>query len=203
MQSALCWYAIYMEMLDGKTVILFESATAWRDWLDHNYGLEAGIWLKIAKKGSGVASVTRAEALDVALCYGWIDGQARSLNEVYFLQKYTPRRAKSLWSKVNIDKVAVLIEAGLMQAPGYTAIAAAQADGRWDVAYEPQRTATVPADFAAALAQNIKAQTFFDSLNKAARYAFLWRLMTAKTAKTRAAWIPKMIAMLESGTHFH
>lgn len=143
-----------MEALNGLEIIAFNDAAQWESWLANHYELQAGVWLKIAKKSSGIASVTPMEALDVALCYGWIPGQRKPYDEAYYLQKFTRRRPKSLWSKVNIGKVEALIAAGRMQAPGLAEILAAKTDGRWDAAYESQKKATIPPDLAAALEQS-------------------------------------------------
>lgn len=186
-----------METLFDIPIMTFQSGEAWEAWLKDNYTLQSGVWVKIAKKDSGIASVTQPEALDVCLCYGWIDGQRRSYDDKYYLQKYTPRRKKSLWSKVNIGKVEALIAAGRMQEPGLLEIEQAKADGRWDAAYESQRNATVPPDLIAALEQNEKAKKFFESLKKAEKYSVLWRLMTAKTPEIRKARLQKMIKTLE------
>jgi uncharacterized protein YdeI (YjbR/CyaY-like superfamily) len=192
-----------METMNNIPIISFAGSKAWESWLKGNYTLQSGVWIKMAKKNSGVPSVTHLEALDVALCYGWIDGQARGLDETYHLRKFTPRRPRSLWSKINIGKVETLIQAGLMQPSGYAAIEAAKADGRWDAAYEPQSAATIPADFAAELAKHKQAEAYFTSLNKAAQYAFFWRLMTAKTPAIRANRLEKMLTMLREGKQFH
>jgi uncharacterized protein YdeI (YjbR/CyaY-like superfamily) len=137
------------------------------------------------------------------LCYGWIDGQARTYDETYYLQKFTPRRPRSLWSKINIGKVEALIAAGRMQPSGQAAIDAAKADGRWERAYQPSSDETIPDDFAAALEQHPKAKAFFETLNKANRYAFVWRVATAKDQATKQARIAKLIAMLEDNKQFH
>jgi len=181
----------------------FENSQQWETWLANNFELQEGVFLKFAKKNSGITSLNHSGALDVALCYGWIDGQARSLDETYYLQKFTPRRPKSTWSKINIEKVTALIAAGKMQPAGQAAIDAAKADGRWAAAYESQAKATVPDDFAAALAQNPAAQQFFDSLTKANKYAFLWRLMTAKTPEKRQEKLHTFVEMLAAGKAFH
>jgi uncharacterized protein YdeI (YjbR/CyaY-like superfamily) len=187
-----------MEALFDIPIMSFKDTTAWESWLSDNYTLQTGVWIKVAKKDSGIASVTTPEALDVALCYGWIDGQRRSLDAHYYLQKYTPRRQRSLWSKVNIGKVEALIANGGMQAPGLKAIAEAQADGRWDAAYESQKNATVPPDLEAALEQNKQARSTFEDLTRADRYAYLWSLMTAKTTEIRATRLQKIIHKLEA-----
>lgn len=188
-----------METLNGIEIVAFEDAGQWESWLADHAGTSSGAWLKIAKKGTGAVSVSRGEALDVALCSGWIDSQARSHDESYYLQKFTPRRPRSVWSKVNIAKADALIAAGRMRPRGLEEIAKAKADGRWDAAYESQRNATVPPDLAAALAENPRAGDFFDTLGRSDRYAVLVRLMTAATPETRAARLQRMVAALEAG----
>jgi uncharacterized protein YdeI (YjbR/CyaY-like superfamily) len=188
-----------MESLDGVDVMTFADTAQLETWMSDSCRLRTGVWLKIAKKSSGIASVTYAEALDVALCYGWIDGQRKSYDDVYYLQKITPRRPRSLWSQVNIGKVEALSAAGRMRERGLAEVMAAQADGRWDAAYESQRNATVPPDLAAALERNTQAKTFFEQLGKTAKYAVILRLMTARTPRTRTARLERMIAALEAG----
>lgn len=184
----------------GKTPIeLFETAADFEQWLEANQSNTEGVWLKIAKKGSGKISVLVSEALDACLCYGWIDGQRLALDDAYFLQKYVPRRPKSTWSKVNVEKVAVLTAAGRMKPGGLAAVEMAKQDGRWDQAYESQRNMTVPVDFQAALDANPKAKEFFATLNKTNTYAFCFRIETAKKPETRQARIEKFIAMLSEG----
>lgn len=180
-------------------VVAFADAAQWEAWLADHYELQTGVWLKIAKKGSGVASVTHAEALDVALCYGWIDSQRNSYDETYFLQRYSPRRPRSTWSKVNVARVEALVAAGRMREPGQAEIQAAMADGRWDAAYESQRNATVPPDLAAALERNEKARGHFELLNRTDRYAVILRLMKARSPDDRVARLHSVIATLESG----
>jgi uncharacterized protein YdeI (YjbR/CyaY-like superfamily) len=180
-------------------IMVFGDAAEWESWLAEHCASQSGAWLKIAKKGSGRVSVTASEALDLALCYGWIDGQRRSHDESYFLQRYSRRRPASLWSKVNVDKVEALIAAGRMRPPGLAEITAAKADGRWDAAYESQRNATVPPDLAAALEDNERAGRYFASLAKTDRYLVILGLITAKTPATRAARLRRTIATLEAG----
>ena len=192
-----------MEMFNGIEVMHFEDARTWEAWLATHHQKQEGIWVKIAKKSSGIPSVSHMESLDVALCYGWIDGQGKPYDEVYYLQKFTPRRLKSMWSVVNVKKVEALIEAGRMRQPGLKEIEAAKADGRWNLAYESQKNATVPPDFTAALDQNQRAKSFFESLNKTDRYAFIWRITTAKNPEMRRSRIQKFVAMLEEGKKFH
>lgn len=188
-----------MEVLDGVEIIAFRDVAAWESWLANNHELQAGVWLKMAKKGSGIPSVTDDEVVDVGLCYGWVSGQRKSFDESYYLQKYVPRRTKSLWSKVNVDKVEKLLVAGRMREPGMAEVRAAQADGRWDAAYESQKHATVPPDVVAALQENKEAKDFFDSLDKTDQYRLYLSVLQARTPKARAALLEKMIAMLEAG----
>ncbi|HEV7455028.1 MAG TPA: YdeI/OmpD-associated family protein [Candidatus Saccharimonadales bacterium] len=192
-----------MEMLNNAEIISFANVRQWAAWLAKHYEVQAGVWIKIAKKSTGIPTVSHLEALDEALCYGWIDGQSKPYDETYYLQKFTPRRPASLWSKINIGKVETLLAAGRMQPAGQAAIDAAKADGRWDRAYQPQSDATVPDDFATALERSPKAKAFFETLNKANRYSFIWRVVTAKKAETRQARIAKLITMLEEEKQFH
>jgi uncharacterized protein YdeI (YjbR/CyaY-like superfamily) len=180
----------------------FEDAAAFEKWLEKNASA-AGLWLKIAKKDSGIASVTYAEALDVALCHGWIDGQKKSFDENFFLQRFTPRRARSLWSKNNIAHVERLIAAGRMRAAGLSEVEAAKADGRWDAAYHGAAKMDVPQELAIALAKNRKAKAFFDKLDKANRYAVCWRVQSALKPETKAARVEKLVAMLARGEKIH
>ncbi len=183
-------------------ILLFEHSQAWADWLEAQ-AAPAGIWLKLAKAASGIPSITYLQALDVALCYGWIDSQKKGLDEHFWLQKFTPRRAGSIWSKVNCEKAEALIAAGAMKPAGLREVEAAKLDGRWAAAYDSPSKISIPADFQAALDQNPAAQTFFATLNSANRYAFLFRIQTAKKAETRARNIEKFIGMLERGEKFH
>jgi uncharacterized protein YdeI (YjbR/CyaY-like superfamily) len=181
----------------------FQSARAFEDWLKKNHATCDGIWLKIAKRGAGETSVTYPEAVEVALCWGWIDGQKQGLDHRHFLQRFTPRRARSIWSKINVDKVAALIEAGRMQASGYAQIEAAKADGRWAQAYDGARTSAVPEDLLAALEAEPRAKAFFATINAANRYAVLWRIQTAAKAETRARRIARLVDMLARGETIH
>jgi len=181
----------------------FESKKKWADWLAKQHDKSTGVWLKLAKKDSGISSVTLAEALDIALCYGWIDGQRLSFDEKYYLQKYTPRRSKSIWSKINVEKVEHLIASGQMKPAGLKAVELAKQDGRWAAAYEGQKSISVPADFQAALDKNKKAKAFFATLNSANRYAFLFRIHTARKVETRAKRISQFVEMLAQGEKFH
>lgn len=186
------------ERLFNIPIMSFVDSEAWEQWLGINHTDETGVWIKVARKGSGIPSVSPPEALDICLCYGWIDGQRRSLDDTYYLQKYTPRRKRSLWSKVNIEKVTTLIAAGRMKKPGQAAIDAAKADGRWDAAYDSQRSATAPQDLLDALEHNKAAAEFYESLTKAERYAVLHRLMTAPNETVRKNRMNKMLAKLEA-----
>ncbi len=192
-----------METLSGQAVMLFETAKDWESWLDGHCLEQEGVWLKVAKKNSGSVSVTYFEALDAALCYGWIDGQKRSYDERYFLQKFTPRRPRSIWSKINVEKVARLTSAGKMKPSGLAAVEAAKADGRWERAYDSHSTAEMPADFRLLLEANPKAKAFFEGLNKTNRYAVLWRIQTAAKPEVRIARMEKIVGMLEEGKAFH
>ena len=185
-----------METFADIPVVTFANSAAWRLWLNSNFADQTGVWIKIAKKDSDVASITHSEALDEALCYGWIDGMRRGYDQTYFLQKFTPRRKRSLWSKVNIGKVEALVADGRMHSAGQAEIELAKGDGRWEAAYESQANAVAPDDLLAALAQNQIAQEIYESLTKAEKYAVLWRLMTAKTPETRAKRLASMIASL-------
>ncbi|CAN5576229.1 YdeI/OmpD-associated family protein [soil metagenome] len=191
------------ERLSEIPVLLFVDQAAWTAWLEQNHVACPGIWLRLAKKASGIESVNYAEALDVALCYGWIDGQKKGYDETSWLQKFTPRGAKSIWSKINREKVQGLIERGQMQPAGLKTVIQAQQDGRWDAAYDSARSATVPEDFQAALDSNPVANAFFATLTGSNRYAILFRLQTAKKAETRAKWLQKFIQMLENHETIH
>lgn len=181
---------------------LFANPAAWEKWLSA-HGNAPGLWLKIAKKDKGVVSVTYAEALDVALCHGWIDGLKRACDDQYFLQRFTPRRPKSLWSKINVGKVERLIGEGRMQAGGLREVEAARADGRWQAAYHAASGMEVPPELAAALAKNAKARRFFEQLDGTNRYAFCWRVHTAKKPETRNARAAKFVEMLARGEKIH
>jgi uncharacterized protein YdeI (YjbR/CyaY-like superfamily) len=184
-------------------VRLFKNQAAWSGWLDKNHARSSGIWLRLAKKNSGLQSVTYAEAIDSALCYGWIDGQKRPESEQAWLQRFCPRSAKSIWSKINREKALALIKNGRMMAAGQQAIAEAKSNGRWESAYDSPSRAAVPDDFQAALKSSPTANSFFETLDRANRYAILFRIQTAKKPETRARNIQKFIAMLERGEKIH
>ncbi|HEY9841517.1 MAG TPA: YdeI/OmpD-associated family protein [Candidatus Obscuribacterales bacterium] len=181
----------------------FETQAEWEHWLAQHHGDEAGVWLRFYKKDSGRKTFVYAEALDVALCYGWIDSQMQKYDELSYVQKFTPRRKGSPWSKVNRDKVAKLIAAGRMQPPGLREIEAAQADGRWDAAYDSQKNMRVPDDLQQLLEQHPDALAFFESLNQANRYAFLYRIQNAKKPETRNRWLQRSLEMLLKREKFH
>lgn len=181
----------------------FGSADEWERWLAEHHAASQGVWLKIAKKGSGTPTVTYAEAVDTALCFGWIDGQKRPFDESFWLQRFTPRGPRSKWSRINRDKVAVLLETDRMRPAGLAEVERAQADGRWDAAYEPQSTATVPDDLQRALDGNASASAFFSELDGANRYAILYRIQEAKRPETRTKRIANFVAMLERRETLH
>ncbi|MFH5230137.1 YdeI/OmpD-associated family protein [Antrihabitans spumae] len=186
-----------------KTIEFFTDQAAFRDWLARNHTLQKGIWIKFAKKGTGYASLNYDGALDVALCFGWIDGQVKRIDDEFYMQSFTPRRARSPWSKRNCGKVEELLAQGLMQPPGQAEIDRAKADGRWDRAYEGQAAAELPKDFLDELAKNPAAQDFFDTLNKQNQYAVHFRLHDATVPATRARRIAKYVEMFANGEKFH
>jgi len=181
---------------DEKPILAFRQKKAWAAWLDNNQGSSSGVWLRLAKKASGLKSVSYDEALDVALCYGWIDGQGKSDGEEYWLQKFTPRGKRSIWSKRNREKVLALIESGEMQPAGLAEVERAKNDGRWDAAYDSPSRITVPDDLQTALEKNERAKSFFETLDSRNRYAILFRIHTAKKVETRAKRIQQFVEML-------
>jgi uncharacterized protein YdeI (YjbR/CyaY-like superfamily) len=181
----------------------FESASDWGRWLERNHSKVEGVWVRFFKKGSGVSTVNYEEALEEALCYGWIDGQVKKHDEKSYLQKFTPRRARSLWSKRNVGKATGLIETGRMRAAGLKEIEAAKKDGRWESAYDSPSGMKVPVDFLRELSKDKKAREFFKGLDRANRYAVLWRLQTAKSPETRARRKKAILEMLAKGEKFH
>jgi uncharacterized protein YdeI (YjbR/CyaY-like superfamily) len=176
-------------------VLSFATARAWTEWLATHHASSRGLWLKIAKQGTDLESVTYSEALDGALAWGWIDGQKRTFDDAWWLQRFTPRTTKSAWSKINRAKVETLIGAGTMAAPGLAEVERAKRDGRWDRAYDGARSSSVPADLAAAFARNARARAFFETLDAANRYAILYRVQTAKKPETRAERIMRFVAL--------
>jgi uncharacterized protein YdeI (YjbR/CyaY-like superfamily) len=176
-------------------VLSFPTACAWSEWLATYHASSRGLWLKIAKKRSGSVSVTYVEALDGALAWGWIDGQKGTFNDAWWLQRFTPRTAKSPWSKINRTKADRLIAAGTMEAPGLAEVERAKRDGRWERAYDGARSSSVPADLSAAFAHNDRARAFFETLDGTNRYAILYRVQTAKKPETRAERIARFVAL--------
>jgi uncharacterized protein YdeI (YjbR/CyaY-like superfamily) len=181
----------------------FKDAKAWESWLAKNHGDAKGVWMRLAKKNSGAKSITYPEALEIALCYGWIDAQKRGESESAWLQRFMPRAKKSIWSKINTEKALALIASGRMTSAGLDEVVRAKQDGRWEAAYEPASTATVPADFEAELNKNPRARDFFKTISATNRYAILWRLQTAKKAETRTKRMRSFIEMLEKGETIH
>lgn len=184
-------------------IVAFESAEAFEKWLGERHASSAGMWLKIRKKAPGVVALDYAQALDVALCYGWIDGQKRKFDDEYWLQRFTPRTPTSKWSRINRDKAEALIEQGRMRPAGLAEVQRAKADGRWDAAYEGAKTASVPEDLARALAASPAAAEFFATLDSRNRYAVLYRVQDAKKPQTRVRRIEKYVAMLAEGRKIH
>lgn len=180
----------------SMAVLDFPDAAGWESWLAEQHEVQAEAWLRIAKRHSGIATISIGEALEVALCFGWIDGHRKGYDEVSFLQRYSRRRATSSWSKVNVAKAEALMAAGRMRPAGLAEVAAARSDGRWAAAYESQRTAEVPSDLAAALAANPPAGAAFDRLGRSDRYALILPLLKARTAQTRARLLARAVARL-------
>jgi uncharacterized protein YdeI (YjbR/CyaY-like superfamily) len=190
-------------MADEQPILLFAGPAELESWLEENHAGHDGVWLKIAKKGAPEPSVTYAEALDLALCFGWIDSQKRGLDDSHFLQRFTPRRPRGRWSKINREKAEALIAARRMRPAGLAEVEAARGDGRWDAAYEGQRTAAVPPDLQRELDANPAAAEFFAGLDGANRYAVIYRLNEAKKPETRERRLHKFVAMLERGERIH
>lgn len=185
------------------SIKVFKTQKAFETWLSGNYHRQEGIFLRIYKKASGITSIDYVQALDVALCYGWIDGVKKSYDEVSFIQKFTPRREKSMWSKINVGHAARLIEAGKMQPPGLAEIERAKADGRWERAYDAQRDMQVPEDFLKEVCKDKKAWTFYESLNKQNKFAIAFRLQQAKKPETREKRLKEFLTMMKEGKKFH
>lgn len=186
-----------------RQILSFATAADWRDWLVENHHQSAGVWLRLFKVDSRVASISRSEALDEALCFGWIDGQADKYDDQSWLQKYTPRRPKGLWSKRNIEHIERLTKLGKMTAAGQQEVDAAKADGRWQNAYAAPSSSELPADFLAELERRPKAKDFFETLNKTNLFAIYFRLHTAKKPETRQRRMRAILEMLEKGQKFH
>lgn len=190
------------EMKNDLPIKLFATDTQWHEWLDENHAISSGVWLRFYKKGHG-ESINHTTALDEALCYGWIDSQAASYDDDSYLQKFTPRRPKGLWSKRNIEHIERLTQAGRMMAAGLVEVEAAKADGRWQKAYDPAVSMEIPMDFLTELSKHPEAKAFFDTLNKTNLYSIAWRLQTAKTDTTRQRRMEAILAMLDKHEKFH
>jgi uncharacterized protein YdeI (YjbR/CyaY-like superfamily) len=188
---------------DDLPIIPFEDDLAWERWLEEHHAASSGVWIKTAKKKTGIATVTHAEALETAICFGWIDGQRHPYDDTYYLQRFTPRTPRSKWSQVNVKKAEALQAAGRMRPAGLAQIEAAKADGRWAAAYAPQSRATVPDDFQQALDANPTAKAFFETLKGANRYAFLYRIQSVKRPETRQRKIEQFVAMLAEHRTFY
>jgi uncharacterized protein YdeI (YjbR/CyaY-like superfamily) len=192
-----------VSVADDLETRAFANPEEWEAWLRAHHDTAPGVWIKFARKGSGIPTVTYMEALHAALCFGWIDGQARGGDESFYVQRFTPRRARSIWSKRNVKFATELIEAGRMQPAGLREVERAKADGRWDAAYDAPSTATVPDDLRAALDADPEAAAFFATLKGQNRYAILHRVQTAKKPETRARRIETFVAMLKRGETLH
>ena len=188
---------------DPLPIALFERQLDWAEWLKNNHDTSSGVWLQLAKKDTDVQSVSYEEAIEVALCFGWIDGQKKAHSEQYWLQKFTPRSTKSVWSKINKTKALALIKAGKMKPSGLKEIERAKLDGRWNAAYDSAGKSSVPSDFQSALDGNLQAKNFFETLDSRNRYAVLFRIQTAKNAETRARKISQFVQMLERHEKVH
>jgi uncharacterized protein YdeI (YjbR/CyaY-like superfamily) len=190
-------------MAEELEILLFATPGDLEEWLEVNSGASPGLWLKIAKKGAPEPSVTYAEALELALCFGWIDSQKRGLDDTHFLQRFTPRRPRGRWSKINREKAEALESTGALRPAGAAEVAAAKADGRWEAAYEGARTSKIPDDLRRELDASPAAAAFFADLDSANRYAITYRLAEAKKPETRARRLRKFVAMLERGEKIH
>jgi uncharacterized protein YdeI (YjbR/CyaY-like superfamily) len=184
-------------------VLSFETQQAWEEWLSRNHREATGVWLRLAKKGAKTRTLTHAEALDSALCYGWIDAQKKPESSTAWLERFTPRGKRSIWSKINREKAIALVECGRMKESGLEEMQRAKQDGRWQQAYDSPRTAAVPQDFQAALDKNARAKAFFATLESRNRYAILFRIQTVKRAETRARKITEFVAMLARHEKIH
>jgi uncharacterized protein YdeI (YjbR/CyaY-like superfamily) len=191
----------------GKTAVgpirAFRNQKDFSAWLEKNHGKSDGLWVRIARKDSGIKSITYTDALEVALCYGWIDALKLPENDETWLQRFLPRRPKSLWSKINRGKAMALIECGRMRPPGLAQIERARADGRWESAYDSPSRAEVPPELQSELDRNPKAKAFFETLDRVNRYAIIWRIQTARRGETKQRRVSSLIAMLEKGEKLH
>jgi len=198
-------HRVKLKQISGAdpSILTFENQQAWEDWLSHNHSQVSGVWLRLAKKGSKLPTLTYSEALDSALCFGWIDAQKKPENTDAWLQRFTPRGKRSIWSKINRQKATALSDCGRMRDSRLKEILRAKQDGRWERAYDSPRSATVPEDFQAALDKSAKANAFFATLESRNRYAILFRIQTVKKAETRARKITEFIAMFEKHEKIH
>ena len=192
-----------LDMKKENPIVQFESTGKWEQWLKHNHEVSTGVWVRIFKKDAGKKSITYSEALDGALCYGWVDGQKQKYDNLSWLQRFTPRRAKSGWSKNNTQHAEQLIQAGKMKPAGIKEVKEAKQVGRWEKAYDSPGNAQIPDDFRQELDKNMKAKAFFTTLNRANTYAISYKLQTAKKAETREKRMKNIIAMLSRGEKFH
>ena len=189
--------------VETKPIRAFKTQKDFESWLEKNHQRPEGVWIRFAKKASGIKSITHPEALDTALCFGWIDALRLPESDTTYLQRFLPRRPKSLWSKINRAKAVSLIECGRMRPPGHAEIERAKQDGRWDAAYDSPANAQMPEDFQRQLDANPKAKAFFDTISRVNRYAIIWRLVTAKTQERRDTLARKFLEMLEQGETLH
>jgi uncharacterized protein YdeI (YjbR/CyaY-like superfamily) len=183
--------------------LLFSQQKEWAAWLRRNHDKSPGVWVRLAKKASGIQSVSYGEALEAALCHGWIDAKKKGESETTWLQQFTPRTSKSIWSKINREKALALVEAGRMKPAGLAQIERAKKDGRWEAAYDSPSSASAPPELQAALDQNARAKAFYATLNSQNRYAILFRIQTAKKPETRAKRIQRFVEMLEKNEKLH
>jgi len=192
-----------MDAHDGLPALAFASPAAWEEWLQSSHASTDGVWIKMAKKDSGIDSVRYPQVLEIALCFGWIDGRRHALDEQHFLQRFTPRRQRSRWSRINRETAERLIAEGRMRPAGLAEVQRARADGRWDAAYEGQRSISVPPDLQRELDARPQAREFFEQLSSQNRYAILYRLHDAKLPATRARRLAKFVSMLEARETIH
>lgn len=192
-----------METHKELPVLLFEKSQEWEEWLSKNYDKFSAVWIKCAKKNTGAVSISYEQSLEIALCYGWIDGLINKYDEQYYVTRFSPRKPQSVWSKTNREVAEKLVKEGKMQKSGLAAIESAKANGRWESAYDSSKTMQIPQDFLKELAKDKKAEEFFKSLNRANTYAIAWRLQTAKKPETRAKRMEKILEMLKRGEKFH
>ena len=196
-------YNFLVELYKDTPILLFKTPKEWEEWLSKNYDKFPAIWIKLAKKNTGAVSITSDEALEVALCYGWIDGLINKFDDKYYLTRFTPRKSKSIWSKRNVELVEQLTHKGKMHASGLALIETAKANGSWYAAYDGSKEMQMPEDFLRELAKDKEAQEFFNSLNRANTYAIAWRIQTAKKPEMRKKRMESILEMLKRGEKFH